>query len=244
MPRFRVSSIEIESPPFDHHGDVFVLGREGSSGWYESPDVRREEIARAMSHGAFNLPGYRSQRLIGIPGHILARTPASLVHLQDRLSGVLADGGSGRLTVEDDSGTRWANVRLAGCSIEQIDSTTARFLLQLWAADPRKYGETRTFDSGQPAYHYGNFPASPVIVVPGAHAAWSATAGSAQVAVSQALTSGQTHRYDSRTGRLTRNGALQVGVVTRGDSWSIAPGQSLVHTITGGGQVQVTDTFI
>lgn len=244
MVRFRLNSVTIESPPFDHHGDVYVLGQEGSSGWYESPGVRREEVARAMSHGAFNLPGYRSQRLIGIPGHILARTPATLVHLQDRLSGLLADGSAGRLMVDDASGTRWADVRLAGCSIEPIDSMTSRFLLQLWAADPRKYGETRTFESGQPVFHYGNFPATPTLVVPGAHAAWTATAGSAQVSVSQALTSGQTHRYDVRTGRLTRNDVLQVGVVTRGDSWTVAPGQTLVHTISGGGQVRITDTYM
>lgn len=244
MTRVRLNGVVVEDWP-QNLDESYLLSPGGPSGWYESTEVRREEVELPMSHGSFNLPGYMSQRLIGVPGHILASSAAQRIHMQDRLTGLLADGGSGRLTVDDDAGTRWADVRLAGCQVEVLDETSARFLLQLWAADPRKYGETRSFASGEPAYHYGNFPASPVLEVPGARSSWTASAGSAQVSVSQALTSSQTHRYDARTGRLTRNGALQVGVVTRGDSWTVAPGQQLVHTVAGGaGRVLLTDTFI
>lgn len=253
MLRARINNIVFEGSPADIDR-AFVIDPDGWSGWDEGPSVRRDEVLRQTAHGAHDLQGFLTPRLVSISGWILAPTPGELEQMRLRLTGLLADGGSGRLVVDSPRGQTWADVRLAGQTTVKVrgkSETEAAFQIQFWAADPRRYGESRTFGPGTSveAYHYGNFPAHPILEVTGTMSGYTVRQGSRDLVVGLAITSGQTHRINLRTGRLTINGALQVGAVTEPQSWAISPGATWTHQLipaSGSGSLKVipTDTFI
>lgn len=249
--RARINGLSFVEWPHDHHGTWHVLDRDGIKGVWEGVDVRREDTPRPLAHGSFDAPVFLASRVIPVSGHVSTRSGAELVHEMNRLTGLLAGGGTGRLSLEDDTGTTFLDVRLgAATQVTQLDDTTARFLVTFWAADPRRYGETHTFAAGVPAVHYGNFPASPVIEVTGSMpSGYTVSAGGKSFVVAQALTAGQTHRIDMETGWVYRDGALQTGAVGAAELWTVPPGQRLLHTLTpvsGSGLMTVTtiDTYI
>lgn len=242
--RARINGFSFVEWPSDHHGSWYVLDQDGIKGVWEGVDVRREDTPRPLAHGSFDAPVFLAARVIPVSGHISARSGAELVHEMNRLTGLLAGGGTGRLSLDDDTGTTYLDVRLgAATQITQLDATTARFLVTFWAPDPRRYGETHSFASGEPVYQYGNF-ASPVsVTIPSAPAAYTITSPAGVFSVTGA-TSGGTHVVDLRTGRVTRNGSLMLGV-SSGQTWEMPPGTSWVHTVsTGTGTVKVQDTFV
>ena len=229
-------------------GDGFVVGPDGWSGWDGGVSIRRDETPRPNGHGVFDAPGYLGGRLVAISGHILGKTPADTVNLAARLTGLLADGSKARLVVDTGSEVTWADVRLADqtqVTVWGSDPRVADFMVQLFAPDPYRYGEVRSFPAGA-AFHRGNTGAWPVIEVEGPSSGWTVTYGGNTVTVTQSLTSGQTHRYDTRTGRLTRNGALQAGAVSVAAFGAHPPGKALTYTRTAGTgtvTVHLTDTF-
>lgn len=236
--------------------DGFVIDADGFTGWDDGVDVRREVHDIPRGHGAFDLPGYLEPRVFAAKGLCYADTPERLEWWRGVLTGLLADGGSGRVVVENRGLTTWADARLATRSeFTKIPggATMARYRVQFWAADPRKYGQTRTYGPATivAASHFGNFPAAPLLTVTGAMPSGYTIGGpdGRTFVVSQALTSGHTHRIDMRTGRLTLDGVLQVGAVSVGQTWGIPGGASVTHTLTpvsgtGTITVSVLDTFI
>jgi phage-related protein len=243
----RVGGISFVEWPADHHGDWFVLDQEGIKSVWGGVDVRREDVARPAAHGSFDLPGYLTPRVIPISGHMSSRSAYGLEHSMARLSGLLADGGSSRLTIEGSGDTRWCDVRLASATqITQVDATTARFLVTFWAADPRMYGEVDNFPGGVEAVNRGNFPATPEHLITGTSGGYTINGPSGkQFIVSSGPGSG-TDRIDMETGRVYRNGSLQLGIVSRADLWAVPPGvPGVTHTVSAGSLVtRLSDTFV
>ncbi len=234
---------------------MYLIGPGGIEGWFEGVGGRRNGGDRPAAHGSFDVPVFRSERTPSITGTILASSREELEHGKNRLTGLLADGEVGRLTVHGDYGSSWADVRQMGVKLGSVDGFEADFQIQFVASDPRRYGETQTFTgtSVQP-YHYGNATAIPVIEVTGSLPTGYRVNGpdGRQYRVGQALSSGQTHRIDMSTGWLYRNNVLQTaaGVVTRYQTWGIPPGSTGVamsltpNSGSGSMTVKVLDTFL
>lgn len=245
--RARIGGIEFQGWPADHHGDWFVLDSDGIRSFWGGVDVRREDIARPSAHGSFDLPGFLSPRVIPVSGNMSARTPEALEHMQARLSGLLADGSSARLTMDGPLGSRWADVRLASATqMTVLDATTARFLVTFWAADPRTYGDARDVPGGSTAFQYGNFKATPRLLIGAGAGGYTVTgAGGRVVTVTTAPTGA--HEIDFTTGGLYLGGVRQVGAISVYQPWTIPPGlPGVTATITGARSLaqRVTDTFM
>lgn len=243
----------------DSSDSLLLIEPDGFTGWDEGTNVRREDIPRPEAHGSFDVPGYLTPRVVSISGELFTPTPLAFQHMRARLTGLLADGNTGRVMVEQDSGTQWADVRLGAQTqvrVNNSDLTSGRYQVQLWAPNPRKYGETRKFGPAMsvPAHHFGNFPASPVLEVSGFNASGGYTINGPsgkQYIVTQGLFGGDTHRIDMRTGVLYLNGVVQLGAVSRADLWTIPPGIPATQTlvpVSGAAnitlRVNVIDTYI
>src|SRR5690606_2498931 len=99
--------------------------------------------------------------------------------------------------------------------------------LTFWAADPRTFGESRTFGPVATAtsvatYHYGNFPATPVFTVAGSSPGGYEVQGQGgrRYIVTRPLAHGDPHIIDLATGLLRVGGAVVYGGVSRADSWA------------------------
>jgi len=228
---------------------AYVIGPDGWSGWDDGVDVRRDETARPGAHGSFDTPGYLSARVITISGSIIARSPTQLAAMSDRLTGLIADGDKARISVQNDFGTTYADVRLASKTQVRVNGATgtdAEFQVNLWAPDMRKYGEVNSFaGSSVDVFHRGNFPAVPTITVVGPRSApYSVSSQGRTVTVTQALTSGQTHEIDMSTGWVLRNGVLQLSVTSAADVFTIPPGVPATVTGPASMTVSVSDTYV
>lgn len=231
------------------HG-LFV-GPDGWQGWAGIATTRREALARAVEHGEHDAPVYLGARVLTIDGWVLAPTERELVHESESVTGLLS-GQRERITVSHLGATRWADGRVVLATAEpgrrvKRGLYAAAFQVQMTCADPRRYGEDQTFPrSGTArtptASHRGNFPAYPVIEIPGAPAAYTITSPGGTFTVSGAVAGG-THTVDMRRGRVFRDGVemLDVGV---GNLWAIPPGARWQHTLSVAGRVRITDTYI
>ena len=247
MLRVRIGGLVFESWP-SNYDRCFLITPEGWTGWDDGVEVRRDSAERPVSHGAFDSPGYLGSRVVSITGTILASSTGELAHMVQQLKGVLADGGVGRLEVDDDSGTRWCDVRLGAQPRVAVATggLEAEFQIQFWAPDPRTYGRTKTFTGGaSQVLHYGNFPAVPEVTVVGpVTGPYTVASQGRSFTVTQSLTSGQSHRIDMSTGWVYRNGVLQTGVVSSGQKFTVPPGQRVAVTGPASMTVSVVDTFI
>lgn len=244
----RIGGLSFVSWPADHHGDWFVLDQDGIQSLWGGVDVRREDIPRPAAHGSFDLPGFLTPRVIPVSGHMSSRSPEGLENLQGRLSGLLAAGGKTRLTIDGPNGSRWCDVRLASATqITQVDATTARFLVTFWAADPRMYGEVREFASGATAVHYGNFPATPRLLVSAGSGGYTVTGPNGRVVTVGTAPAGA-HYIDFANGGLyTAAGVRVSGAITVYQPWKVGPGlPGAVATISGSRSLaqRVTDTYV
>lgn len=253
----RADAVTIRGTP-DGFSDVTGLwvAPGGWNGWEDGGgEVRRESVPRPSSHGEFDLPVFQGSMVFSVDGHALARSPLELGHLRRQVTGLGASGSKFRVSVDLHGETLWVMAR-RGAKPTFKDSgirsglLRARFLLQFVASDPRKHGEKHEFPGGWPAINRGNFPADPVLIVTGVMPAGYSVHGpdGRVLTVSQPLAAGQSHRIDLRTGRVYRDGVLQVGV-RRGPVWSIPAASAVVHTlvpVSGSGSliVRVTDTYI
>lgn len=220
-------------------------------GWNDSVDVRRERIEIPNAHGDFDLPGLRGSRVTRMSGFCRSESLRQQQWHRSVLTGLLADGDADRVVVEESGETQWANVRLATRPTFERNSFSkyADWELALWAANPRKFGETRTFGpaSSISAYHFGNFPAAPVLTVAGSSAGGYTINGPAgrTFVVTHALVSGQPHTIDMATGRLTVNGAVVTGGIATARTWAVPPGTKVAMSVTAGLiSAAVVDTFI
>ena len=238
----------VDSVAFDGGAgtDGFTIADDGLSGWLESPDVRSERVVRPQGHGIFDLPAYLEERIIGFSGLCFAASEWDMGMLGRQLNsfGVVTISGDYLGQVLSISGRRVSSKFAAS-----VPGSIADYMVSFVCADPRLRGEVVTTDGV--AVNRGNFPATPVIEVRGTlPTGWRVNGPDGRYfQTSQALTAGQVHRVDMATGRLTRDGVVQVGVVTHGDSWTVPAGSSVTHSLiptSGSGtlSVLVADTFL
>jgi hypothetical protein len=230
----------------------FVLSPGGVKGWRDRTGTKGEQISRPNAHGDYDLPIFRTGRIVSLSGTFLGETPEKLEHAGDRFAGLGAGGSVVRFVAEESSRTLWADGRVidSGDWDEYSDGVSASFMLSLRFANPRKFGETHTFASGSPAYHFGNFPASPIFTIAGTRPTGYSIADGigGVVTITRALAAGSPHTYDAATGLLRVAGVVVKGGVTRADRLTVPPGTTRSFTVTGAGassdSIRVVDTFI
>lgn len=247
MVEVRVGGIRFEDWP-DDYDNCFLISRNGLRNW-RGGDVRREEVPRPAAHGAFDFRGYHAQQLPTLSGTLLASTPEVLQQMKDRVLGLLANGASGRMVVDDEKGSAWRDVRLLSCADpEDLDELSATFSLSFWAADPRLYGEVRVFPAGVPAIQRGNFEATPRLLVGAGSGGYTVTGpGGRQIVVGASAPAGS-HYIDFAAGGLfTAAGVRVPGAMSVFQPWTVGPGlPGVVASITGARSLvqSVTDTYI
>ena len=229
-------------------------GEDAFSGWDDGAAVRSESIPIPNGHGEFDVPVLNGARSVSIDGLAIADSEAELGHLRSQVVGVGADGSRFLLTVEHQGQTLWAYARLATKARfkdagARHGAIHAKFLLQFVCRNPRKFGETRTFDPAASitAYHYGNFPATPVLTVEGSSAGGYTVTGpeGRTFVVTQALVSGTPHTIDMATGRLIVGGVVVVGGIGTAQTWTVPPGAQVAMSVSAGLlSATVLDTFI
>lgn len=223
-------------------------------GLFNGPGVRGESVPRPQAHGDHDVPVFRSPRIVVIEGPCIADSSERLDWQSNVFSGLLAEGQSGQVIFDMPGGPRWGNARLAVGTQPEFDVTLwgsrAEYQLQLKFANPRLFGESRTFASGVAAMHYGNFTAAPVITVTGSAPSGYTINGPAgrQYKVTAAL--GATpHVIDMADGYLRINGDVVSNAVTIADTWGIPSGTSSTITVTpvsgtASASQLVLDTFL
>ncbi|GAA1149115.1 hypothetical protein F6W69_10690 [Microbacterium oxydans] len=230
----------------------FWIGKDGWRGWDTAPAARADVLERPNSHGTTDSPQYLGAREVVQSGFFRARDGAELAHMARRLSGMLADGGSRKIMVEQAGSTNWANARRG---LGQPDIVThndgnlfvGEYEVTYRCPDPRIYGVTHLVPPAGTAtsvavFHRGNFPAHSVVEIPSAPSSYSVTSPFGTFTVTGA-TAGGTHQIDMRTGLVTRNGVIMSGV-GRGALWATPPGRSTAWTISVPGRVITTDTYV
>lgn len=246
----------VEDVEFKFHaayGEMgFIIKPDGWKNWESGPGTRGERIDIPHGDGQFDLPVFRSSRSPQVSGHAFAEDDGELLDMGDQFTGLLAEG-PGVVVVEMAHSTRWARVRLGDepLFVPHGGSSYATFTLQMWAPDPRKFGEfPRYFLGGEVARHYGNVTAAPVHTVSGSMPNGYTLNGPAgkQFIVTAPLVPGVPHRIDMETAELFVGGVLTYRKVLRPETWGIPKGVGVVHTVTGAGSAdlvtEVYDTYM
>lgn len=123
------------------------------TGWYDGPDTKTNFTTRPGGHGAFDGQAYRDVRVVTVAGNASADSRAAVMLRLHALTGILAEGDLGPITVADpDYGTLTAQCRLsAGPVCNQVGADTWRWQFSVTAPDPRLYATTVTASTGLPA---------------------------------------------------------------------------------------------
>lgn len=242
-----IGGLVFEGEPADS-SQAFVIDPEGWSGWDDGAAVRRTETLRPVGHGAYDAPGFLAPRVTTIGGWIVAPNAATLASMRTDLTALLADGDSATLTVETAAGETSAEVRLASQTLVTVTGSEleARFQIQFWAPDPRRYGATHAEGPGPSlsVAHDGNFPAVPTVTVEGpVTAPYTVASQGHSVTVTQSLLAGETHTIDMSTGWVYLDGVLQSAVTSAVDVFTIPPGAGVTVTGPSTMTVDVTDTY-
>lgn len=253
MLRIRVGGLQILGVPDELQPRVegLFVAPDGFEGWDDSGDARRESVERPGEHGEFDLPVLQGSRVFSIDGHALAWSESELGHLRSQVTGLGADGSSLQFTVDHQGQTLWANARRSGRTQFRDAGVRhglhrARFLLQFVAANPRKYGEVREFAAGEVAVQYGNFPATPQLLVGAGTGAYTITGPAGRV-VTVTAPPAATHVIDFGAGGLFLNGIRQPNTISVYQPWQVPVGlPGVTASITGARSLvqRVTDTFI
>lgn len=234
-----------------------VLSPAGIDGWDDGVDMRRTVVDRPNSGGSYDAPGYPDARVISISGRVLANSVEELENIGRRITGLLANGKPGRVQVSTALGVQWADCRLAARTrfTPDFSRRNATFQLQLWCADPRKFGDAAQFQGATgaviSAHHRGNYDASPVISVSGnMPGGYRLTCNGQTVTVSVPAVQGATHSINFRLRRLRVNGTAHFAAFTENQFWTLPPGEAsnvLITPVAGGSGVatiNVIDTYI
>lgn len=222
-------------------------------GWWDSPDVKGEEIDRANSDGEYDLPVYNQARLVSIGGHFHATSHAQMHEAMNYFTGPM----SGRFQVSGHGSVQWADMkRNSGVKFTPVTDVFAQWQVRLKAPNPLKFGEANTVAVGssyETIFHRGNTVGYPVVMVagsmPGGYVLQS-SAG-AEYRVTTPLVSGTPHTVDMSTGLLVRSGLAVSGGVTRADLWRVPGGSTSTNmriqpitTGTAAATVTLLDTYI
>lgn len=129
-------------------GPQFVLDETAIAGWDDGVGVRRgtSDTSRPISDGDFPEQGLLGSRTITLTGMAIATNPIELQQLRDTFVGLLNDGNSIEMSVENAAGTRYATVYLGNQpNWTQKFDNSAVWKIDLWAPDPRIYGIKKRF---------------------------------------------------------------------------------------------------
>jgi hypothetical protein len=128
----------------------FILDPSAITGWLDGPGTRRDTTPRLAVDGDFYEPAYKSGRLITITGTAVAKTPADLQIMRDNLMGQCPDGTYVPLIVATSTAWRRTDVGFEGTpGWIQLNDTSASFKVDLYAPDPRVYGDWQRFTLSQ-----------------------------------------------------------------------------------------------
>ncbi|QJU54330.1 hypothetical protein SCB71_14385 [Herbiconiux sp. KACC 21604] len=241
-------------------GDVELsIDGKDFAGWDDNGEMRRAAIEYAQAHGSYDLRGFQSSRLVVFGGLAGSASPESQQALRNAVTGIIPDGQRDRMVVDHQGLTLHAYVRLerASWAIETYGSV-ARYQLQMWAADPRKYGQAERFPTEGTAtsvevFNRGNFPALPVYTIAGDMPnGYELGAGASRYRVSTPVTPGHPHTFCTRTGKHWVDGRPVIGGIERFDRWVIQPHHLIPVTETfidlrggtGGFSVEVPPTYV
>ncbi|ALY08863.1 minor tail protein [Arthrobacter phage Galaxy] len=247
-------------------GRELFLEPDGLEGWDDGVDMRRDAVEVPQAHGAFDTPGYRDARNVVVHGRAWAGTPRRLAVLRAAVVGCLSDGGAGLLEVETaEEGELSASVRLSAKPVWRRRSPVdAEWSLQLWAADPRKFGPARRFrvvvdespvqaQDGVLLWHAGNAEGTPEFVLRGDFPEGYRVhgPGGARFSVTEPLRPGQVHELDFGHGLLRVDGRFVMGKVTEAGVWTVPAGAEVPVRLerfgargTGAADIRVKDTYI
>lgn len=228
------------------------LKQDGFQGWDGRAAGRREAIPREASNGEHDVPVFLPGRVITLDVWILA---SSLYDLGMRCRKFEAWGATGApftLTVDHQEQTLHAEVRSILATTDDTGTRYGQLLrasgqAQLFAAEAEKYGEENRYPTtGESTSilvsHRGTVPAPVIVEISAAPSNYSVTTPAGTFTVAGA-TAGGTHRIDTSTGQVTRNGVWMQRVGS-GPLWKVPPDEVWQHTLSVPGRVRVPDTFV
>lgn len=215
----------------------FAIGPRGFSGWDDGVQVRRDSTARPRGSGDFQSQGFPSSRAPRISGTCVARSPQKLDWFRSAFTALASSEAAFQMNVDHLGETRFAMAEVGGTPLFEVvgGTTTARFQLELYCADPNKYGAAETFGPGTTvtAHHWGNAPAAAELIVTGVAPGYTVHGPDGAVyTVTAPLTLGVPHSIDMETGLLRVGGSIVYGAVTAADTWSVPGGIAVDATIT------------
>lgn len=228
----------------------------GLEGLQDGVDSRRDSVNRPNADGVFAATTYLSPRLVAVGGDCVASSAERLDHWSSRLKSLQANRGEFTVVFDMPGKILWGAAHLSDRPSFKptIWGVLAEWDLELQFDDPRLFGESRSFSATSgvalPVYHYGNFPASPILTIAGTMASgYTVTAGGKTYTVTKPVTAGAPHTIDLNTGFLEIGGIVQSGGVTTADVWTVPGGAALSHLLTpvagtGTLTVSIIDTYL
>lgn len=135
-----------------------VFDKDGTSGWYDAPEVKESTTGRPQSDGDYWPSRLTiSKRVVTIRAHAVQREPGSTVEL-GRFNDLLNQltGQPLTLLVEDQSGTRSSRGFLSAQNAWQSDLGYTSLTLIITCPDPFKYGGSQTFAASYGIIHAVN----------------------------------------------------------------------------------------
>lgn len=122
----------------------FVFDPDALQGFYDGVNTKRSEVTRPNQWGDFKEPNLRAARHLSLTGAAISETPAQLLAMRDEFTGLLVHEDFAEIAVQNATETRYISVGLEGTpSWVQKGDTVAVWKLDLYAPDPRMYGEIR-----------------------------------------------------------------------------------------------------
>jgi hypothetical protein len=219
----------------------FIDKKNGLTGWTDGVDMRRAQIDRPGSHGSFDTRGFMDARTVSIAGWCRGLDEEDLAVWGSKLTGLLADGQATPVVVDHQGQTTWASGRLASKpKFEPMkeDRSYAAFQLQLWFANPRRFGETHEVSGGigvpVRTENRGNFKASPVMTIKGnIPGGYSLIGPAGEVfTVTRSVQPGLSHTIDMATGILRIAGTPIYGAISGfAPTWTMPSGQISTTTL-------------
>lgn len=235
----------------------FVLDENAITGWLDGPGTRRDVTPRLAVDGDFYEPAVKSARLITITGTAVAATPQDLTAMRDKLMSQCPDGEYTELAVFGFNSWRRAEVGFEGTpSWVILSDTVASFKVDLYAPDPRVYGDWQRFtlsmggnsgalnfplsfpmsfsrpasERGSAVTNNGNTRAYPSFRVTGDFTQGFSISDNRDGLVKYAgvVTNQAPVIIDMAKGTATQNGVDKSTLITVRDWFSVKPGETLV----------------
>lgn len=242
--------VEWAGAEFVGDGGKARLTIEQFEGLYDGVSPRGERTERPTGDGEFDSTMYLTGRSGAITGLLNATSPFDYEKALREIAS-LPFRTPMPLTAHTEEGALWISARRADApSIQHlVYGRTARFQIPWFASDPRWYGEAQEFTgSSVTVYQRGSFEAAPIIEITGSRpSGYTVASQGRSFVVTRALSSGDTHRIDMRTGWLYENGTLVSSGVGAARTFLIPPDDPVTVTVSGGSgsmKVKVADTYV